>query len=135
VEDYKRKTLIKSKSLTQLILFKVPESKLIKCMVKIAKDQFFSMETVFHFYLVQERQLLMTARKKNFRPTSKYVIYGKEQGHIESLAVATSNFLRTEYKLTFLRKKVDEKEESTAFSSSVIKMARVEEERHEPVFL
>lgn len=49
----------------------------------------------------------MTARKKDFRPTSKYVIYGKQQAHIEFLAIVKSNFLRTEYKLTFLRKKTD----------------------------
>ncbi len=55
-----------------MILFPIPKTKMIRCLLIITNNKFFALESIFDLYLVQEKKHLLRARKKRFRIYSTF---------------------------------------------------------------
>jgi hypothetical protein len=72
------KKQLKSSTLHDLVMFPIPPTKMIRCLVMVRNNKFFSLENTFDLYLVQEKRHLLRAVKKRFRIFSTIEIFGRE---------------------------------------------------------
>lgn len=52
---------------------------MVKCMVKIVKDSLLSLENVYELYLVEDRKLVMTAKKHKLNFAYQFTIYSPQK--------------------------------------------------------
>lgn len=68
---------------------------MVECVIKLASTSFLYMEKIIELYLVNEKKLLLRAKKKRITISSQYDILSS---NAQNIATFASNPSRTEYK-------------------------------------